>query len=201
VTRQPHRVAGLALTELLLIGLTVLGLLSCRRGNDQAERTARQASTGTVINLLVNPSFEQIDAKGSPIGWMDGAHPTVSADPRRAHSGQVAAHGSTANGATDYFSQIVKIQGGAEYWLGHYTRSDRPDQWTRLQVNFGNDHGDTLDVKIVVVPTTSEWKWNEMAVTAPPNATTATVYLQPHGNGDVWFDDVWFGSRPMSRRP
>jgi hypothetical protein len=188
--------ARFAPAEILFIGLTVLGLPSCRHESSGAGHSARQVSTGRTGNLLLNPSFEQMDAKGAPIGWISGPHATVLVDPKKAHSGQVAALGSTSHGATDYFSQTVRIQGGSKYWLGHNTRSDQAAQLARLQVNFGNDRGDTVDVKIEVVPTDSHWKWNQMTVTAPADAATATIYLQPQGSGEVWFDDVWFGSEP-----
>jgi len=149
--------------------------------------TAREAAPGK--NLLQNSSFEQLDGKGLAVGWYHYLTPVVIRDASKAHSGEVAIKGTKA-----FYSKAVAIEGGRTYSLGHYSRSDVPKQYARLQVNFGGTRGETLDVQIKLVDATTQWEWHEMTVQAPKDATVATIFLQPHQDGDVWFDDVWFGT-------
>lgn len=158
--------------------LFVVSLISCNRPS---------ATTGE--NLLTNTSFETLGQDGMPVGWWRHLTPEVVRDTTKAHSGRVAVKSTTA-----FFSQAVGVASGQTYTLGHYTRADARGQAARLQVNFGNNHGETLGVEIRVVPCGLDWAWNEMTVKAPRGATVAVIFLQSHEDGEAWFDDVWFGA-------
>jgi hypothetical protein len=142
------------------------------------------AST-TASNLLRNPSFEVLDVKGEVEGWGAYGHPIVGGPDSAAHSGKIAVGATPVDGLT----QPVKIEAGKLYFLSHVSRSDRPQQSARLQINWLNQRGEMVEASIDVVPVDTQWKKHTMIVTAPDGAATAVVYAAVHGNSRVWFDD------------
>lgn len=155
------------------------------------------------VNLLQNASFEVFDVNLQPKHWVAPEKPLIVTDPRSARTGKVAVGGTPSS----YFTTVVEVAGGQRYTLGHYTRSEKLGA-ARLQINWIGSDG-SQQPSIDVVSTTPRWRWNKLSVTAPANATRAIIYLTPHEESEVWFDDVWFaqGTRvpdpatPPQQRP
>jgi hypothetical protein len=178
-----------------LVAIFLVGVVACGPVESLDERP-RAAEEPTGENLLLNPSFEELDADGLPVHWSAHLQPVVGNDPAIAKSGSVAILCQES-----FVSQAVPVEGGRRYSLGHFTRTDSPGHAARLQVNFTDAAGKMVDVKIEVPPAGSEWSWNEMNLVAPKNAAAAIVYVQTHEAGSVWFDDIWFGRGSRAGRP
>lgn len=159
---------------------------------------ALRAGSHTPVNLLQNASFEQLDRSLRPKYWIAPETPLIATDPAKARNGSVAVGGTP----TSYFSTVVNIAGGKRYTLGHHSRSDAPAA-ARLQINWLTADGEEVP-SIRVVSTRPEWRWHTLTATAPPDASKGVIYLAPHAQHEVWFDDVWFGegaSAPATDQP
>jgi hypothetical protein len=144
----------------------------------------RPRSSASAPNLLNNPGFEALNAKGEVEGWGAYGHPVVGTN-APAHSGRVAVRASPVDGLT----QPVKIEAGRLYVLSHVSRAEGPQQYARLQINWLTQRGEILEASIDVVPAETQWQRQTMMVTAPEGAATAVVYAAVHGDSRIWFDD------------
>jgi len=139
-------------------------------------------------NLLANAGFEALDATGLPTEWNAIGKARVLSGHGRGHSGDVSVGVDRENG----FNIRVPVSAGKVYTTGHWTRADTNGRYARLQINWLNEHGQVVDVNIRVVPVSSDWKWNEMAASAPAGTASAEIYVSVHEDSVVWFDDFQF---------
>ena len=83
---------------------------------------------------MLNSGFEEFDSNGNVRNWFSG-NPVVDRGGASAHSSQVAVQATS----TDGFFQLVPVEPGQGYTLGHWTRADRSEPFARLQVNWLDD--------------------------------------------------------------
>ena len=140
------------------------------------------------VQLLTNGSFEELGADGSVLGWFSYGDPAIDAASVHSHSGEVAVEADADAG----LMQRVAIEAGQLYTLGHWTMADLPGQYSRLQINWLDEDGALVDVSINVVAVGTEWRRQQMSVTAPDRAACAQVYASVHEDSEVWFDDMSF---------
>ncbi|MEW8960034.1 MAG: carbohydrate binding domain-containing protein, partial [Moorella sp. (in: firmicutes)] len=138
--------------------------------------------------LLKNSGFENLEGE-QPSSWQHVGKPAIDTSGISSHSGFVAVRGE---GSENVFYQTVPVKPGGLYLLSYYARANRQGQMARLQVNWSNAQGGFLKTDIKLVKIGSEWKQYEMTVTAPSQAAFATVYVSPHEQSSVWFDDLSF---------
>lgn len=171
--------------------LLLLAAISCKvEDTDDQTSTMLSPKMQTATNLAVNSSFEQFDEKGAPSGWYLPKEPEVAEQPN-APDGKMAASGTSES----VFAQAIKVSPNTQYYLGHYSRSDEAGQKTRMQINWLDASG-KLTPYIEVATVTGDWKWNEIRAVSPEGAVTAVIYLQPHTQGKIWYDGVWFSTAP-----
>jgi len=140
-------------------------------------------------NYLTNAGLEEIAADRSPAGWIASGTFQLIDDPLLAHQGRIA----VCLNHKGELKQRVAVKGGQLYTLSHFTRSDLPEQFARLQIKWLDDKEHAVDLSIEVVPANAEWVWKRMAITAPQGAAAAEIYLLVHERSLVCFDDIWFG--------
>lgn len=145
------------------------------------------------LNLLRNGTFESLDATGQPVGWNANGQARIARD--GAQEGRIAAIANPVG----TFTQLVSVNGGRLYTLGHFTRADRPKQFARLQINWLDAAGRAVGVSIEVVAAGPEWRWHQMSVNAPEQAATAIVFVSVHEASEVWFDDLWLAAGSRAR--
>jgi dolichyl-phosphate-mannose-protein mannosyltransferase len=145
-------------------------------------------ASGPLENLLVNPSFETLDKSSLPMGWFAIGKPQPPQDNVQAHSGTVAIKADADGG----FITSVPIQPGKLYSLGHWTRSDLPNQLARLQINWMDAESRNVGVSIDVVKVKQTWTWHKLSAMAPEGAKHAVIYVSVHEKSQVWFDDYVF---------
>jgi 4-amino-4-deoxy-L-arabinose transferase-like glycosyltransferase len=165
--------------------------LKFSRNGVRVYRLGEQAKTADLLaasNLLANAGFEALDATGQPTGWWPYGRPHITRSKAQAHTGEVVVGAGTGDGLT----QPVKTFSGRNYSLGHFTRSDLPNQFARVQINWLDDRGQIVDVSIEVVEVGPVWQWHQLTVTAPARSVTAVIYVSVHEHSRVWFDDFQF---------
>ncbi|MGB9661866.1 MAG: ArnT family glycosyltransferase [Moorellaceae bacterium] len=140
------------------------------------------------LELLKNSGFENLEGRQLN-SWQHVGKPVIDTSGLRSHSGFVAVR---SEGTENVFYQAVPVKPQGLYLLSYYARADRQGQIARLQVNWSNEQGRFLKTDIELVDIGADWKQYEMAVTAPPQAAWATVYVSPHEQSSVWFDDFSF---------
>jgi hypothetical protein len=132
-------------------------------------------------NLLRNPSFEQLQGDGQPLGWEKIGDPAVKIVP-----GQ----GVVVEGTEQYFfTQSVPIHPGRFYLLKASMKSEGKLSYGRLHINWRDSQGNLIQVHIQDEKVGTEWEQFNMVVKAPEEATTAWVVADAFGDSVVWFDD------------
>lgn len=174
------------LKKVTLVTLLILAACKVEDSKDEAPPALEPQAPAEAINLVKNPSLEELDGRGAPSAWYVPANFVVKSD--GAMDGKTAVQGTPeAN-----FSQGVAVRPNASYSFSFFARSDEPAQKTRLQLIWLDKEGKRtphIDVKDV----SGEWRQLETRATAPPSAATAVIYLHPHTSGPIWYDNVWFG--------
>lgn len=140
------------------------------------------------VNLLPNSSFENLDSAQLPSGWWPIGRPRLAQSASEAHTGVV----SVLADAGDGLFAVVPVQANVVYTVAHWTRSDLPGQFARLQINWMDAQTHTVGVSIEVIPVLSGWEWHRLSAVAPEGAVSAVVYLSVHETSQVWFDDLSF---------
>lgn len=144
------------------------------------------------VNFLENASFEALDEEGIPELWTPYGKPGIIQEAGKAHEGRISIGANRSSG----LFQPVTVVGGQRYLLGHYARADKPNQSARLQINWHDGNGQRLDVTIDVKQVTTDWIWRQVEVTAPVKASKALIYVSVHEDGQIIYDDFWFGPAP-----
>lgn len=137
--------------------------------------------------LLANPQFEILE-NGLPLAWITYGHPVIDASGIHSSSGKVMVQADKNNG----LYQPVPVTPNKRYLLRHLTRADQEGQHVRLQINWHDKNNEFIKTTIEFVEVTKNWRENEMAVVAPPNAVQALVYVSVHENSRVWYDHLSF---------
>jgi 4-amino-4-deoxy-L-arabinose transferase-like glycosyltransferase len=132
-------------------------------------------------NLLLNPSFEQLQGDGQPLGWEKVGEPSIKIVPER---------GVVVEGTEQYFfTQGVPIHPGLFYLLNASMKSDGKLSYGRMHINWRDSQGNLIQVDIQDEKVSAEWEQFSMVVKAPKEATTAWVVADAFGDSVVWFDD------------
>ncbi|MBR4333194.1 MAG: hypothetical protein IKP72_10995, partial [Clostridia bacterium] len=172
----------------LLIGAAILAVIVL--GCFLLFRPAPTADYGQ--NLLVNGSFEKVDAKGVPEGWtldaysgLAGAEFDVVRDEARA-----AAHIVNKIPKDARFAQEVNVEPGALYCLHGFIKADARD-----------GRGANLSIKDIYLftdelyNTAGEWQEAVLYGRTGADQHTVTIYMRLGGysgesTGEAWFRDV-----------
>ncbi len=157
-------------------------------GTDIYRLSENLIQIGPPQNLLPNPSFETLDAAGMPAEWLSYGQPRIVREKSGARSGTVSV---SVNSGGGLFSRLP-VEPGKIYSLAHWSRSDKPGQFARLQINWVNAKLEIVGVSIDVVAAGPQWGWNKLAAVAPGTASQAQIYVSVHEQGEVWFDDYTF---------
>lgn len=137
-------------------------------------------------NLLTNPGFEQLDARGIPVGWRQYAGGVPESQLKAvpdAHSGQTALR-LTDTGPNERdqrycigLQQEVPVEAGKFYlgtvWAKALARNH--EQAAILQLTFLP--GNQSSARFLTGPIGGDWQRFSVGVTAPDDAKTCRVYL------------------------
>ena len=144
-------------------------------------------------NLLVNGSFEKVDAKGLPEGWTLDAYNGLSGavfDVVRDENGAAAAHIVNHIPKDARFSQEVEVEPNTLYCLSGYIKAAAKD-----------GRGANLSIKDiylftdVIYDTHGEWQEAVLYGRTGENQHTVTIFVRLGGysgeaTGEAWFRDV-----------
>ncbi|MBI3658305.1 MAG: glycosyltransferase family 39 protein [Acidobacteria bacterium] len=152
------------------------------------ERAERPVLRKLGPELVQNPSFENLYGQ-MPNGWQYYGNPVADTSSLDRHSGHVSMH---CNSSRDGLYQILPARPGVLYRLSSYARTTQSGHKALLQVKWLDKQGNLLIADSETFETDLDWKRYEMALTAPPAATTAIIYAAAHEESSIWFDDFSF---------
>ncbi len=147
-------------------------------------------------NLVSNPGFEFLSETGYPSGWFPTGHPLITQG-GSAHGGKIAVRAD----ADDWLYTHAPIEPDKIYSLGYWCRTDKPDQFARLQINWIDPNGQIVGASIEVVPAGLQWTWQHFSAMSPHSASQADIYVSVHENSEVWFDDYMFVPGEIQAKP
>lgn len=138
------------------------------------------------VNLLSNPSFEDMGAQTGPEGWIVFGAPSIEVSKQQSRTGAVAVEVSQDDG----LYQPVVVERDALLTFSAYIRADDAEQVAWLQIWWRDESGNLVGGEIVPVPTSTTWERREMSVTVPSNIAHALAYARAAPGSRVWFDDM-----------
>ncbi|MEK6796983.1 MAG: carbohydrate binding domain-containing protein [Spirochaetota bacterium] len=156
-------------------------------------------------NMLVNGSFEDVDGKSIPKGWLLYYPGSLAIDDSVKYTGAKSARISASkvdSGKAPCFRQEFPCVPGEKYTVSAYIRTENClNSAPFLRVAYKSADGKWLSApNFAGLPTgTSDWKRYRATVTVPNGAATLLVYLfgdylaakdATDAAGTVWFDDV-----------
>jgi hypothetical protein len=152
------------------------------------ERSGRETKP-VAVELIENGGFEEVEGS-TPSVWQPVGSPTLDTSGSRSHSGQAAVQASRESG----YTQTVTIAPGQIYTLSHFSRSDEADSSVRLQINWLDQQGKSVDVSNQVFDAGEDWVQHELTSTAPQGSQTARIRVTAQA-GTAWIDDYSFVER------
>ncbi len=105
------------------------------------------------------------------------------------HSGLAAVQ---SPGALSAYYQGAYLKPEGFYLLGQFVRSTAQRQKARLQLHWSDAQGKYLGADIEVIDVRPSWKYYEMVIIPPEQATIAGIFAAADGESSVWFDDFSF---------
>ena len=173
----------------LLIGVIAVAVIAL--GCFLLLRPAATADYGQ--NLLVNGSFEKVDAKGVPEGWTLDAYSGLTGaefDVVRDENGVPAAHIVNKIPKDARFAQEVNVEPDTLYCLRGYIKANAKD-----------GRGANLSIKDIylftdeIYDTAGEWQEAVLYGRTGSNQHTVTIFVRLGGysgeaTGEAWFRDV-----------
>ncbi len=136
---------------------------------------------------LLNPSFEDRDASGQPIGWNHTGNLEAALLADRGHSGgSRLTHGSSTAYQIESSQTVSGLENGW-YTLRAWVRSSGGQQAVYVALHCGTD-----ERRVHVPPTTPGYRWIQLVVSNQALEGHCTVSLHSEGGPDTWasFDDV-----------
>ncbi len=193
----PHLESAVIAQRAFLDDYTSLEYAHSRRGRDNVEvyrilsgdeRSGRETKP-VAVELIDNSGFEEVEGS-TPTAWEPVGSPTLDTSGSSSHSGQAAIQASAKSG----YTQTVPITPGQIYTLSQFSRSDEPDSSVRLQINWLDQRGKSVDVSNNVFTADEDWVQHELTSTAPQGAQTAKIRVTTQA-GTAWIDDYSFVER------
>ncbi len=161
-------------------------------------------------NLIVNPSFEQQNANGTPVGWEQGSwgdassavftYPVAGEDDNFAAQVSIGTYNGVGegNGAAEWYFDNVPVTPNTLYdfhdWYQSNANSYLIAQWTLTDGSFAYD-------SITTLPPTASGTWTETPdelFTAPVNAVSVTVLHLLQSAGSLTIDNAFLGTATPS---
>lgn len=153
-----------------------------------------QTTTSTTLgpNLILNPSLENTDAQGNPIGWGKGGYGTntrVFSYPVTGASDPKAARVSVSNyvsGDAKWYFTDVPVTPGAVYQFSDYSMSGVP---SIIDVRYAMSNGTFVYTDIASVNPSSTYQNNTVQITIPQNVISLTIFHLIKTNGTLTVDN------------
>jgi peptidoglycan/xylan/chitin deacetylase (PgdA/CDA1 family) len=143
-------------------------------------------------NLIANPSFENVDANGNPVGWSKGGYGSntrVLTFPGPANTGSNGAKITISNvvsGDAKWFFNDVSVEPGVQYEFSDYSLATVP---TIIDVRYKKSDGTFVYKDIANVPASSAYRKNTVTITIPPDVVSLTIFHLINQTGEVSVDD------------
>jgi len=144
-------------------------------------------------NLLANPSFEQLDAQGTPTGWQwdrRNTDATCTTDQTTAHGGRQCLRitNGTPFGAHVYGmlwqKQPVKLTAGKPYTMSVWVKSDAPGTMNLIG-------GSQWQFRSPFYSTDGQWRRHTMTFTPGPEDCDFTIRINTESQTQgIWIDDI-----------
>ena len=173
-------------------------ITSARRGAGRRAIAGRRrllaaallSGAARALNLLANPSFEDIAGGGLPASWAPYAD--VAAAPNaQPHSGARGVNASATGGAGSFGILYQRVYGapaaGATYAVSAWARGGAG----RVSIEFFDGAGNKLDANVSSFPATDAWTQRFASLAAPPGAAAISAVVGAEGAGAaVLLDDA-----------
>ena len=141
------------------------------------------------VNLLRNSGFEQT-REGQPVDWISAGGPRV--DVGTTEDGRSGSAALFCEGKTDSVYQQVAVRPRGIYRFSYDARSPGPNGQALFQVHWIDATGKPLGKDVQELPIEPEWRRYQTDLIAPAGTSQARVFLIPHLQSHVWFDECSF---------
>jgi hypothetical protein len=141
------------------------------------------------VNLLANPGFERIDARGDVASW------NLAGTGYRIESGEHVYQDDRAlmlpgPGASAY--QDVPVTPGRLYTLGNWAKARSAEQQIQLYIQWLDAQFQPLGKSAEWMSMQPQWDFYQLSATAPEEARFARVFVSLVHPGQAWFDALCF---------
>ena len=175
------------------VGLVFLGANPTRASDGVELKTLEIESMPSNPNLLVNPSFEQIDGQGIPSGWQwdrRNTDATCTTDRDNARGGRQCLRitNGTSFGAHVYGmlwpKQPTKLTAGKPYTMSVWMKSDSPGVMNLIG-------GGQWQYRAPFSTTGGQWRRHALTFTPGPEDCDFTIRINTESpTSGVWIDDI-----------
>ncbi len=150
-------------------------------------------------NLVANPGFEMIDAKGGPTDWktdpqgMQNVMFARDTEVRRSGAASVRITIPTAdNPGWPAYISLIPVKAGMHFQISTWMKTRDVARSAYVAIEMLDASGNRLSVINGPQATGSTPDWLQKKITAvvPTNVVTMGIHLILYGSGAAWFDDV-----------
>ncbi|MDO4571083.1 MAG: DUF4091 domain-containing protein [Planctomycetia bacterium] len=173
------------------------------KSNDSA-RFEKLPAQLAARNLVANPGFEEIDARGLPLGWhiagaKEGVVMNLVAAERLEFFGKRSAHIQFAprkNAAWEGFQQMIPITPGRNYFCGMWMKTRSEGGSFSMHIHFfDKDKRHTASNSMTTigknVSGSVDWTLLSGSVRAPLDAEFIQIHLTTNHAAEIWYDEVF----------
>lgn len=187
-------------TDGMFPGTSLQGVETSRQAASERE-SALLPEFLAATNRVVNGGFEELDAKGNPVGWNhDAPNETITfqvlpQDNETAFGKNCIQTKTTPDAEVPWrgWRQTIPVEGRQDYLCGVWMKSEAQGGDFSLHIHFLNEKKQTVAMSSLGrgISGQSDWQLLSGSVRAPEDAAFMVLHLTIHDPGTVWYDNVF----------